>query len=155
MIIRKLFKAEVAHRVRDAYTCRCRGLHGHSYKFEIFLKDSAQDGAQMLMDFKLLKEKVNNFLDSFDHSLLIEEGDEYLIKQANELNPRHIVVPYNPTAEQMARHIYKHIAKLGMPICRVIVHETDTGCAIFENDDEIEIVLERVIFSEAIRAEWK
>ena len=65
----------------------------------------------MVLDFKLVKEKINALLDAFDHSLLIWDKDEFLVKNAKELNERYMIVPYNPTAELMALHIYKHIKK--------------------------------------------
>ncbi|MDX2470094.1 MAG: 6-carboxytetrahydropterin synthase [SAR324 cluster bacterium] len=151
MIIRKLFKAETAHRVALAYTTRCQGLHGHSYLFEIFLHGMTQDDAQMLMDFKLLKEKLNTFLDAFDHSLLIWDQDQDLIEMAPKLNSRHIILPYNPTAEQMARHIYYHARAMALPLQQVIVHETKTGYAQFSGDDDIIIDLSKVIYSEELK----
>ena len=153
MIIRKLFKAEVAHRVRYAYTTRCQGLHGHSYLFEIFLTGQTQDNAQMLMDFKLLKDKLNAFLDSFDHSLLVWDEDTELVEMAPKLNSRYIILPYNPTAEQMARHIYYHAQGLQLPIHQVIVHETKTGYAQFAGDDEIQIDLTKVFFSPELQSQ--
>lgn len=147
MIIRKLFKAEVAHRVLKAYTTRCQGLHGHSYLFEVFLRGQTQDDAQMLMDFKLLKDKLNDFLDAFDHSLLVWDQDQELLELKEKLNSRWIVLPYNPTAEQMARHIFQQAQGMGLPIHQVIVHETKTGYAQFSGDDEIRIDLDQVLFS--------
>ena len=147
MIIRKLFKAEVAHRVRYAYTTRCQGLHGHSYLFEVFLEGQTQDNAQMLMDFKLVKEKLNAFLDAFDHALIVWDEDQELVEMAPRLNSRYIILPYNPTAEQMARHIFFQAKALSLPIHQVIVHETKTGYAQFSGDDDIQIDLAKVRFS--------
>ncbi|MGK0290767.1 MAG: 6-pyruvoyltetrahydropterin/6-carboxytetrahydropterin synthase [bacterium] len=154
MIIRKLFKAEMAHRVVGSYTTRCQGLHGHSYLFEVFLEGKSQDDAQMLMDFKRLKEKYNNLLDGFDHTLVVWEEDKELVALAPELNPRYIILPYNTTAEQMARHIYFTGKKMGLPIHKIIVHETATGYAEFSGDDDITFDLDKVIVSDAIKQEW-
>ncbi len=150
MIIRKTFKAELAHRVRDAYTTRCRGLHGHSYTFEVYLQGDTQDKAEMLCDFKLVKDKLNGFLDAFDHSLVVEDTDTYLKDSAEYLNERFIIVPYNPTAEQMARHIYQQASEF-FNIEKVIVHETLTGCAIYNGDDNIKIDLLKVKYSRAVK----
>lgn len=146
----------MAHRVLGAYTERCQGLHGHSYKFEVFVGGEGQDSAQMLIDFKLLKEAINPILDAFDHSLIIWEKDLELLEKAKELNKRYIVVPYNPTAEQIARHIfYACSRKIGtlsdeLFIEQVIVHETDTGYAQFQGDDKIDIDLSRIVYSTSI-----
>jgi len=149
MLIRKLFKAETAHRVLGAYTEKCRGIHGHSYRFEIFLGGEELDSSHMVMDFKLLKEKLNKFLDAFDHSLIVYDQDEYLLSVVENLNERYMIVPYNPTAEQFAVHIYDHAKSLGLDIKKVIVHETDTGCAIYEGG-ELYIDLEKVRFSQVL-----
>jgi len=61
-IIRKLFRFEAAHRVRDAYSVRCRGLHGHSYRVEILLSGEL-DSVGMLLDFKRLKETIGKTID--------------------------------------------------------------------------------------------
>jgi 6-pyruvoyltetrahydropterin/6-carboxytetrahydropterin synthase len=149
MVIRKLFKAETAHRVLGAYTQKCRGIHGHSYKFEIFLSGNELDDAHMVMDFKLLKEKLSKFLDAFDHSLIVYDQDEYLLSVVEKLNERYMIVPYNPTAEQFAVHIYDYANSLKLDIKKVIVHETDTGCAIYEGG-ELHIDLEKVKFSSVL-----
>lgn len=56
MLIRKLFKFENAHVVRNCTSDRCkRSIHGHSYKVELLLKASKLDHGQMVYDFGLLK----------------------------------------------------------------------------------------------------
>ncbi len=56
MIIRKLFKFENAHIVRECSTLRCsRNLHGHSYKVEVLLESNYLDNGQMVYDFGLTK----------------------------------------------------------------------------------------------------
>ncbi len=45
MLIRKLFKFENAHIVRDCTTQRCsENIHGHSYKIEVLLESVASAG---------------------------------------------------------------------------------------------------------------
>ncbi len=150
MIIRKLFRAEVAHRLISAYTKRCLGLHGHSYKFEIFIKKDHLNSDEMVMDFKKLKEKLYNFLDAFDHSIIISDKDGFLVKNASKLNSRYIIVPYNPTAEMMAVHIFLYAKKLGLSIYKVIVHETESGYASYKGKEDIKLELDKVIFSKEL-----
>ena len=143
MEIRKIFKAEIAHRLTSAYSKRCLGLHGHSYIFEIFIKNNKLDKNEMIIDFGKLKAKVNNFMDAFDHSLLINKKDIFLVKNAKKLNKRYIVVNYNPTAEQISQHIFNYITDLKLKICKVIVHETKTGYAVckkYRKDKKYKIV---------------
>jgi len=108
------------------------------------------DEHEMVMDFKLLKEKMYSFLDAFDHSLLISDQDSFLCEVASKLNPRYIIVPYSPTAEMMASHIYLYGRSIGLDVVKVIVHETDSGCAICESTDGFEVELKEVIFSDEL-----
>ena len=153
MIIRKTYKAEAAHRILYAYSEDCRGLHGHSYLFEIFIKGETQGKSQMLMDFSMISSKIKSFLNCFDHSLLIWEEDKELVEIGPNLNPRYIILPYNVTAEQISRHIFYQSKKIELPIHKVIVHETTTGYAEFSGDDQIKIDLDKVKFSPAILKE--
>ncbi len=151
MQIRKLFKAEVAHRLTSAYSKRCTGLHGHSYRFEIFLESPAKDEHQMVMDFKLLKERLYAFIDAFDHALLVSDEDTFLREVAPKLNTRYIILPYNPTAEMMASHIFTYAKHIGLEIAKAVVHETDTGCAVCEGlESGFEVDLEKVIYSKEL-----
>ena len=69
MLIRKLFKFEGSHIVRDCTSQRCsHSIHGHSYQVEIFIKSRHLDFGQMVVDFGLLKGTVKDFIDSFDHT---------------------------------------------------------------------------------------
>jgi 6-pyruvoyltetrahydropterin/6-carboxytetrahydropterin synthase len=172
MEIRKLFKAEMAHTTTGAYTKRCHHLHGHSYKFELFLKGSKPNAAQMVSDFKAIKDMgINDFFDSFDHAVMIWEKDPRA-KIIDQINPdRHIVVPFNPTAEMMSKAFFfvcQAIVETGpllsgekdIRISRVIVHETDTGYATFsesdvEGDEFPDIQFDRWTFSEGIKSIWK
>ena len=127
MIIRKTFKAEIAHRVVNAYTERCRGLHGHSYIFEIFLEGEL-DKTGMVMDFSEVKDRIGEYMDNYDHSLMIWIEDKELVDLASKLSDRVIFTSYNLTAESMAKQIYKDIKEF-IPVKSVRVHETATGYA--------------------------
>src|SRR5438105_3743431 len=107
MLIRKLFKAEMAHTTVGAYTKRCHHLHGHSYRFELFLKSKRPNTTQMVSDFGAIKDMgMKDFFDSFDHAVMIWEKDPRS-KIIDQINPeRHIVVPFNPTAEMMAKAFF-------------------------------------------------
>lgn len=172
MLIRKLFKAEMAHCVPGAYTKRCHFLHGHSYKFELFLRSDEPNNIQMVADFKGIKDiGVNDFFDSFDHSVMIWKNDP-LAPLVAKINPeRHIVVPFIPTAEMMAKAFFtvvRTIVKTGPDISgeknvdvdHVLVHETDTGYASFgladlPHDKFPDPEFSEWIISAGIKRDWK
>ncbi len=172
MVIRKLFKAEMAHAVPFAYSKRCRHLHGHSYKFELFLKGHFPNPAHMVTDFKAVKDTgIADFFDSFDHAVMLWEKDPRasLLKKINP--ERFIRVPFIPTAEMMAKaffHVSRAILETGPRLSgekgarvdSVIVHETDTGSARFGETDLVgdsfpDVRFDRWIISPGIRADWK
>src|SRR5437588_689486 len=138
MLIRKLFKAEMAHTTVGAYTERCHHVHGHSYKFELFLQSGMPNPAQMVSDFRAVKDVgIHDFFDSFDHAVTIWEKDPRAAI-IDRINPeRHIVVPFNPTAEMLAKAFFvvcqaivdtgpKLSGEQRVSVSAVRVHETDT-----------------------------
>ena len=101
MIIRKQFKFEGAHLVRNCSSERCKkSIHGHSYIVEVFLESYYLDNGQMVVDFGLLKGTIKDFLDSFDHTYSIwdEEKDEFKgFMKSN--SARWVEMPVSPSAE--------------------------------------------------------
>ena len=119
MIIRKLFKFEGAHIVRDCSSDRCKkSIHGHSYTVEVMFTASGLDNGQMVVDFGLLKGTVRDVVDSFDHaySLWNKENDDFqdFIKSHSE---RYIVMPVSPTAEMYAI-MFSFLLKSGLTLAR-------------------------------------
>ncbi len=172
MIIRKLFKFENAHIVRNCSSDRCkRSIHGHSYKVELLLKASKLDHGQMVYDFGLLKGMIKDLFDSFDHAICFWDQDnaEY-IQACKQFSARWVALPVSPSAEQFSR-IFFFLAQQvlaatetqngegDVQVYSVIVHETDTGYAqSFQEDIENEqmgrLNLDQIIFSDQVQAEW-
>lgn len=172
MIIRKLFKFENAHIVRDCSTLRCsKNIHGHSYKVEVLLESNYLDNGQMVYDFGLTKLYIKELIDSFDHAITLWSGDnrEYL-KDMKKHSSRWIELPVSPSAEQFSRVIFLLVERVlsctGMVngerdvrLHSIIVHETETGYAQGFRDDAYsslmgKINLNDIIFSNQIQNEW-
>jgi len=172
MLIRKLFKFENAHIVRNCTSDRCkRSIHGHSYKVELLLKASKLDHGQMVYDFGLLKGVIKELFDSFDHAICFwQKDDAAYIDACKMFSARWISLPVSPSAEQFSR-IFFFIAQQvlnststqngegDVEVYSVIVHETDTGYAqSFQEDIDNEqmglLDLEQIIFSEQVQSEW-
>lgn len=165
MKIRKLFKFEASHIVRNCSSVRCRAsVHGHSYKVEVFFTSDKLDNGQMIYDFGLTKGTVGKFIDCFDHCWHYWNKDcKELISSVHTLNERWIELPFSPSAENYAIYFMKVInyflenmeMKNGeekIVCCGVRVHETDTGYAESEPGDEklVNYQLSEVKFSPAI-----
>ena len=166
MLIRKLFKFENAHIVRNCTSDRCkRSIHGHSYKVELLLKASRLDHGQMVYDFGLLKGVIKELFDSF-----WQNDDPEYIQACKTFSARWVSLPVSPSAEQFSR-IFFYLAQQvlastmtqngegDVEVYSVIVHETDTGYAQsfledIENEQMGLLSLEQIIFSEQVQAEW-
>lgn len=170
MIIRKKFKFEGAHIVRNCSTKRCKtSIHGHSYKVEVFFTSNKLDNGYMILDFGLTKKHIKNIIDSFDHaySLWSQELDEFKnFFKTNSL--RWIEMPVSPSAESYSLMFLKfidHILKNtkftngegDVKVSSVRVHETKTGYAeaFMADMDSIELDIKKVVFSDEIISEWE
>ena len=172
MRIRKLFKFENAHIVRNCSSDRCsRSLHGHSYQIELILEANRLDHGQMVYDFGLLKGTIKDLIDSFDHSVCFWDADdpEY-IAACKKFSARWISLPVSPSAEQFARMIFfwcEEILKqtvtqngeADIRVYSVIAHETATGYAQCFKEDVDNLQMGQLTqtgfeFSEQIKSEW-
>ncbi len=172
MIIRKLFKFENAHIVRNCSTQRCsENIHGHSYKVEVLLESNYLDNGEMVYDFGLMKRSIKELIESFDHSIALWSGDNRdYIDDMKKHSARWVELPISPSAEQFSRVIYLIVERVlestGMVngerevrLHSIIVHETDTGYAQgFKEDAHSPLMgrieLENIIFSKQIQIEW-
>lgn len=170
MLIRKLFKFEGAHIVRNCSSERCKfSLHGHSYVVECFFTSAGLDNGQMVMDFGLMKGTVKDIIDSFDHAYSMWDKETYEFKNFIYRNSaRWIEMPVSPSAEAYSLMLFFIIDRIvkatqfnngekEVKLSSVRVHETTTGYAeSFKSDLEYwNHKLADVVFSDEIKAEWK
>ena len=172
MLIRKLFKFENAHIVRDCTTQRCsENIHGHSYKIEVLLESNYLDDGQMVYDFGLTKRSIKEMIDSFDHAITLwSKDDSEYIAAMKQYSNRWVELPVSPSAEQFSRVIYLIVERIlactdmqngerEVKLHSIIVHETETGYAQgFKEDAHSklmgEIKLEDIKFSNQVKSEW-
>jgi 6-pyruvoyltetrahydropterin/6-carboxytetrahydropterin synthase len=110
-----------AHNLRD-YHGKCEDLHGHNYKVRVVLAGKELDSTGLLYDFVELKRVIQDVIGSLDHKYL------------NELAPFDTL---NPSAENIARHIFNRAATElpkapnAAAISSVTVWETETSAATY------------------------
>jgi 6-pyruvoyltetrahydropterin/6-carboxytetrahydropterin synthase len=172
MLIRKLFKFENAHIVRDCTTRRCsENIHGHSYKIEVLLESNYLDDGQMVYDFGLTKRTIKELIDSFDHAITLwSRDDAKYVEAMKTYSNRWVELPVSPSAEQFSRVIYLIVERVlacthmkngerEVTLHSIIVHETETGYAQgFHSDAHSElmgkIALGDIVFSAQVQSEW-
>lgn len=170
MIIRKLFKFEGAHIVRDCSSDRCKfSIHGHSYVVEVFLTSDKLDNGGMIVDFGLLKTTIKDIVDSFDHCYAMWEKESVEFKNfIKKESARWVEMPVTPSAEMFAIMFFFIIDKIvkntifnngegNISLYSVRVHETETGYAEAFREDLLlfSFDINTIHFSSTIISEWR
>jgi 6-pyruvoyltetrahydropterin/6-carboxytetrahydropterin synthase len=139
MMISVKTELSMGHRLYG-YPGKCANLHGHNYGFEFWISGNPDAALGLVMDFKDLKETVDEVLEPFDHCMLLMDGDPFepsLI--AN--NSRHQILTVNPSAENIGSLMYNLLMNEGVGIVKVCVSETaDTSVQVIRVDREVRVL---------------
>jgi 6-pyruvoyltetrahydropterin/6-carboxytetrahydropterin synthase len=123
------------HRLLN-YSGKCRFLHGHNGVVEILLEAEKLDERGMLVDFTDIKKSLRTWIDDqLDHRMILHENDPYLPFLREQREPV-IVIPVNPTAENIARLVFEQAVRFGFPIREVTLWETRNSCAKYTGGAE-------------------
>lgn len=110
-----------AHNLKG-YKGLCEQLHGHNWKVVCTLRSDKLNELGMVIDFKKVKAMLAEILNQFDHRYL------------NDLEPFR---KENPTTENLARYIFKSLARKvpeGIQVSRVTVWES-AGSAVSYSEE--------------------
>ncbi len=111
-----------AHTLRG-YPGACARLHGHNWKVEVEVVARELDEVGMGIDFKKIKAAAREVTARLDHRYL------------NELEPFDTI---NPTAENLAAHIYRMLARMldgpRVRVSQVTLWETERACVRYSED---------------------
>ena len=85
---------------------KCRHLHGHNYRIHFVCSASELDPLGRVIDFSEIRDRLCMWLEEhWDHRMMIWSEDP-LLPELQRLVPGDLcVVPFNPTAEQIAIHL--------------------------------------------------
>ena len=145
MKIGKVIQWDMGHRVLN-HRSVCKGLHGHRYKAEICVegklieeKGASEEG--MVIDFADIKKVAQKFIqEELDHAFMVWDRDHELLeffKSSQGHKP--VIVPFTPTAENVAAYIFKELKnkftdvfKTGLKLQSVKLWETPSSYALYD-----------------------
>lgn len=105
--VKKRIEISASHALTLSYSSKCENLHGHNWIITVCCRSEQLNADGMVTDFTHIKQAITERL---DHQNLNE------------------VLPFNPTAENIARWICDNT-----PNCyRVEVQESEGNTAIYE-----------------------
>lgn len=110
--VRKRMTVSASHRLNLSYESKCENLHGHNWEIVLYCRSKALNADGMVIDFAHVKQRVEALLDH------------------QNLNDR---LPFNPTAENIARHLVTLFAEEGA--YKAEVTESPNNTATYELDD--------------------
>ncbi len=90
---------------------KCRHLHGHNYRCHfVVLPINGLDSLGRVLDFGVIKTNLCMWLeDNWDHKMLIWREDP-ILQDLQEIDNTVVVMPFNPTAENMAKYLVEMVA---------------------------------------------
>lgn len=86
---------------------KCQFPHGHTRKVEFVLESEDLDENEMVCDFKIIKEAVGEYIDTFDHAMCMNTDDSAYSEFKGRYGDRVIgFESKDPTTEFMAKFLF-------------------------------------------------
>jgi 6-pyruvoyltetrahydropterin/6-carboxytetrahydropterin synthase len=108
-----------AHQIRCLHG-KCERLHGHNWKIEVRVASQRLGREGLVIDFGILKEKLEKVMRTLDHTCL------------NDLAP---FSKREPSSENIAKYIFdalkKELKERTVVLKKVTAWESDTACASY------------------------
>jgi 6-pyruvoyltetrahydropterin/6-carboxytetrahydropterin synthase len=131
------FEIDAGHRIYK-HESKCSSVHGHRYRFCVYVSSSDLDELGRVRDFGDVKNRVGSWLEKeLDHGMILWEDDPLVaywqdphFDPAGQFqNMKLFLLPCQPTAENLASHLLKVANELfshveGLTITRVDCWET-------------------------------
>jgi 6-pyruvoyltetrahydropterin/6-carboxytetrahydropterin synthase len=132
MIITKKYYFYAGHRNKNAGE-KCGRLHGHTYDVTCHFKfDVIDEKSGVTFLFSDIDKLVEPLIKYYDHFFLLYEKDE-MCKVFDEYNEPYRKLPFETSAENMAKHLYDTIKEqTGLNIVKIEFQETKSSIVTYE-----------------------
>lgn len=112
-----------ASHILEGHPGKCSRLHGHNWSVEVEAQARELNEIGMAIDFADLKAATNEFVEALDH------------RHLNDLAP---FAGINPTAEHVARYLYRALSERlngeQVRVSAVTIWETPRACVRYTED---------------------
>ena len=146
MKIGKVIQWDMGHRVLN-HRSVCKGLHGHRYKAEIcvegeLIQEAGISEEGMVIDFADIKKTAQKCIGGeLDHAFMVWDKDEELLEFfKHSKGHKSVIVPFTPTAENVAAYIFlilenkfSDVYKTGLHLQSIKLWETPSSYALYES----------------------
>lgn len=136
--VTKIFEFSYGHRLPN-HPGRCRKYHGHNGTVEVTISGEMDPKTGMVMDFGDLKKLVEPLLEVWDHRMILQFGDPMIAfltnQESNAPGDSLVVVPFPPTAENLATHLLNALKGKMEALddhISITFWETEDSCATVE-----------------------
>ena len=129
--VAKMIYFNYGHRLLGGHD-KCSHLHGHSARVEIEMAAPKLNRQGMVVDFFDIKRTIGEWIDqNLDHKMILWTKDPLakLLKKAGEPV---VLVGENPTAEMLARWIFREAQRMKLPVAKVTLWENQDSCAVYQ-----------------------
>ena len=118
------------HRLLE-YDGKCKYLHGHNGLIEVDIEADSLDSLGMVMDFTSVRDIVKGWVDeNLDHKLLLRRDDP-VAPILEKLGEPIYLLDDNPTAENIAKHIYLQARNQGLNMAEIRLWESPSSYATY------------------------
>lgn len=144
LLEKQLADFAAAHRITGGYQGKCRNLHGHNYAIRITLAAKDLNDYGFVMDFGDINQHFDGWLKAhLDHSTIISEEDEVLLKFVKEHQQKYLLLNNGKTTsvENLTLFIYEQFAHIlgqlneqherNIVLYSVTINETATSQATY------------------------
>ena len=119
------------------HTGKCAHLHGHNGTVKIELRNDQLNPQGMVADFTEIKNTIGKWIETtIDHRLILQETDP-LVGILREHGEPMVLLPVEPTAENLAKWIYEQAKEFGLPVCAITFWETEKCAAEYREPEAV------------------